>query len=494
MKNNKKTHIMRYTAVGIIIAVVVAVACGASPANSQKSSEDKQTKASAPLNPTSYDPRVSLAPLVERVSPAVVNIRTKSKPKMSPNMMPFGPDIFEWFFGQPRRSPMPNQLPEQRSLGSGFIIDKSGLVVTNNHVISGADEIEVQLSDEQIFTAELVGADERTDVALLKIKNLNAKTNLPMVTFGDSDSLKVGDHVVAIGNPFGLDHTVTSGIVSAKERVIGAGPYDNFIQTDASINPGNSGGPLFNLKGEVIGINTAINPQGQGIGFAIPSSLAASVIESLSSGGEVVRGWLGIAFQPMTEELAKAFGLSGKTGAVVANVTPDSPAAKGGMKPGDVILTVDGKPLKESKQLPHMVAKIKPGTTAPFKVFRDGKETTLKIEIGKMPSNETESKTATGSKSENDFGLTLENLDERLKRRLGADDVAFGSVVTGISADSPAYGVLQQGDIILEINRTPVKTSADFKNEAKKVKAGTTVVLRVFRQGAWLWVTFNAAK
>jgi len=493
MKRNTRNHFMKYGAAVLAIAVVAAVACGASPAKNKGNNEKSQAKSTAPLNPTTYDPQLSLAPLVDKVSAAVVNVRTKARPKTS-NMMPFGPGIFEWFFGQqqPHRAPAPEMAPQQRSLGSGFIIDKSGLVVTNNHVVDGADEIEVQLSDQQIYQADLVGRDERTDVALLRLKGIKKKKHLPVVSFGDSDALRVGDHVVAIGNPFGLDHTVTEGIVSAKARVIGAGPYDDFIQTDASINPGNSGGPLFNLRGEVVGINTAINPQGQGIGFAIPSNLAASVIDSLSNGGQVIRGWLGIAFQPMTDDLAKAFGLSGKKGAVVANVTADSPADKGGMKAGDVILAVNGKPLDDSKNLPQMVARIKPGTTAPFKVFRDGKEVTLRIEIGKMPDEEEMASGSSGSKTETDFGLTVQTLSDSLRNRLGADDSVNGAVVTDVAQDSPAAEMVIPGDIILEVNRKPVKNAAEFEAAVKTVKSGSTVILRVFRRGMYLWVTFRA--
>ncbi len=494
MKLDIHNHIMKYGAAAILVAVVAAVACGASPAKGKGDNAGVHDKSSGPLTPTTYNPEISLAPLVDKVSAAVVNVRTKARPKIGSNMMPYGPGIFEWFFGQPqqpRRAPAPDMAPQERSLGSGFIIDKSGLVVTNNHVVDGADEIEVQLSDEQVFQADLVGADERTDVALLRLKGVKNK-KLPVVSFGDSDSLRVGDHVVAIGNPFGLDHTVTEGIVSAKERVIGAGPYDDFIQTDASINPGNSGGPLFNLRGEVVGINTAINPQGQGIGFAIPSNLASSIIDSLSNGGQVIRGWLGIAFQPMTDDLAKAFGLSGKKGAVVANVTPASPADKGGMKAGDVILSVNGKPLKDSKTLPHMVAKIKPGTKAPFKVFRDKKELTLNIEIGKMPDDIDAGGAMSSSKSATDFGLTVETLDDQLRNRLGADSTVSGVVVTDVASDSPAAGMLTGGDVILEVNRKPVKNVVEFKAAAKSVKSGDTVILRVFRRGAWLWITFRA--
>ena len=306
-----------------LLGFLPAMACGATPANSKEKKE-------GPLNPINYDPRVSLSPLVEKVSDAVVNIRTTAKVQRGRNLHGSS-DLFEFFFGPGNRGRRGHNRPEERvqqSLGSGFLVDASGLVVTNNHVIQGSDEVEVQLSDDRTFKAEIVGTDERTDLALLRIPNAK---NLPYVNLGDSDKLKVGDHVVAIGNPFGLDHTVTSGIVSAKERAIGTGGgYDDFIQTDASINPGNSGGPLFDLKGKVVGINTAINPQGQGIGFAIPSNLARDIVDSLSSTGKVVRGWLGVLFQEADEKLAAAFKLKSKGGAVVSNVTAGSPAEKRG--------------------------------------------------------------------------------------------------------------------------------------------------------------------
>ncbi len=491
MKHRSSKCLASTALMAMAVAIVAAVACGAAPAKEKGSAKVK--KSNAPMAPMAYDPRVSLAPLVEKVSPAVVNISTTSKPMGGGGMFPFGPDnMFEWFFGpggpRGRQMPGPKALPRPQSLGSGFIINSNGLVVTNNHVIRRADEIEVQLSDERKYKAEIVGSDERTDVALLRIKDAK---NLPSVSFGDSSALRVGDHVVAIGNPFGLDHTVTSGIVSAKERVIGAGLYDDFIQTDASINPGNSGGPLFNLKGEVIGINTAINPQGQGIGFAIPSSLAAPVIDALSSSGEVVRGWLGIAFQPVTDELQKAFGLKDKNGAVVANVTPDSPAEKGGMKAGDVIVAVQGRTLKDSRELPSQVARVKPGTTAKLEVVRDGKKKTLSIKIGKMPGDEGEVSKSGDGKAKTKLGFQVEPLDDKLRQRLGADNDLKGVVVSDVESNSSAAGVLQTGDIILEVNRKPVTDVKAFAAETKGLKTGEDIVLRVYRQGSWLWLVFR---
>jgi serine protease Do len=470
----------------IIATIVAALACGAAPAKG-KGKVKVKAKTSAPLSPTTYDPRVSLAPLVEKVSPAVVNIRTKAKPRIHRGMSPFGNDLFDWFFGPqaPQRRPAPTPSPQPRSLGSGFIIDAKGLVVTNNHVVDGANEIEVQLSDERKFKAELVGSDDRTDVALLRLKNAS---KLPIVKFGDSDRLKVGDHVVAIGNPFGLDHTVTSGIVSAKERVIGAGPYDDFIQTDASINPGNSGGPLFNLKGEVIGINTAINPMGQGIGFAIPSSLASGVIEALGSGGEVVRGWLGISFQPLTEDLVKAFKLKETEGAVVANVTPGSPAEKGGMKAGDVIVAVQGKKVGEARDLPHMVAKLKPGATARIKVIRRGSPQNLKIKIGKMPQDPSKAKAP--EKKSTKLGFSVRELDDRTRQQLDAEKLE-GVVVDGLEPGAAAAELLQNGDIILEVNRTPIRNLKEFNEQTKGLNAGDDLVLRIYRGGSWLWLAFR---
>ena len=469
----------------VIIAIAAAVACGVAASGNRPG---KGKHDGAPLSPTTYDPKVSLAPLIKKVSPAVVNIRTTVKVRQNSSFM--GPDIFEWFFGPRGRSPFPSpdSAQKQRSMGSGFIVDRTGLVVTNHHVVANADEIEIQLSDDRTFKADLVGSDERTDVALLRLRG---GKNLPAVSFGNSEKLEVGDHVVAIGNPFGLDHTVTSGIVSAKARRIGAGPYDDFIQTDASINPGNSGGPLFDLSGQVIGINTAIAPQGQGIGFAIPSNMAQSVIDSLTNNGKVVRGWLGIAFQPVDDTLAQAFQAKTKSGAMVANVTPGSPAENGGLRNGDIIIEVAGKKLDEASDLPTLVASLPPGKVASFKVLRNGKFTTLKVKIGEMPDSTDGRPTLKSSeKGKTALGFQVESLDDRNKKMLGIKDVD-GVVVTQVDPGSAANEAISSGDVIVEVNREKVRNLKEFNEKTKNLRSSDDMLLLVYRNGGWRYVVIR---
>ena len=477
---------LRWT--GVIAAILVAVvACGASGKKNEPASSGAHKNAGPPLAPLSYDPKQSLAPLVERVSPAVVNIKTSVKVRGGFGMNDPG-RLFEFFFGPQGDSfgAVPPQMPEQQrqAMGSGFIIDRDGYVVTNHHVVNGADDIEVTLVDERSFTAEVVGSDERTDVALLKLKDAS---NLPVVNFGSSDALKVGDHVVAIGNPFGLDHTVTSGIVSAKERVIGAGPYDDFIQTDASINPGNSGGPLFNLAGEVVGINTAITRTGQGIGFAIPSDLARGLIDSIREKGKVVRGWLGIVFQPLDKELAAFLGAKDSSGALVTRVNPGSPGEKGGLKERDVILEVDGRKLNSSRDLPALVAGVAPGRSVPFRILRNAKEQELSIAVGDMPEDFSEEAgpAKAGDEAAKNLGFSVAPLDDRTRTRLGADGVT-GVVVTGVAPDGPAKA-LARGDIIVEVNRKPVSSVEEFRAASSSLRKGDQMLLRLFRRGGWLY-------
>ena len=367
MKRKEKNSTIDSKAMAIATIILATVACGAA---NQK--EGRSAQSSPQLDPKTLGPQISLAPLIEKVAPAVVNIRTTSKPKRRAGRFGHG-NLFEWFFGPRDRDWPPFFRPpereyDRRSLGSGFVIDDKGPVVTNHHVVERADEIEVQLADDRKFNAEIVGSDERTDVALLRLEN---SKELPRTSWGNSDRLKVGDRVIAIGNPFGLDHTVTSGIVSAKERVIGAGPYDDFIQTDAAINPGNSGGPLFNLKGEVVGINTAINPRGQGIGFAIPANLAMGIIDSLVTKGKVVRGWLGITFQPLDEDLSKAFKIEHEDGVVVTDISPESPAA-GVLRTGDIIVSVNKKRVRSVEEFASRTKDVGSGDDLLLRVYWDG--------------------------------------------------------------------------------------------------------------------------
>lgn len=466
----------------LTVGIIAAIACGASG----KKKHTESVKKDAPLAPLTYDPRLSLAPLVEKVSPAVVNIKISKKVTM--HGMGGQSSLFEFFFGPRERGFGPKNIPDniQKAMGSGFIIDSSGLVVTNHHVVNGADEIEITLSDERSFKATIIGSDERTDVALLQLKKAK---KLPAVKFGDSGKLKVGDHVVAIGNPFGLDHTVTSGIVSAKERVIGAGPYDDFIQTDASINPGNSGGPLFNLAGEVIGINTAITRTGQGIGFAIPSDLAKGLIDAIKNKGRVVRGWLGIVFQPMDDALAKVLKVNTNKGALVTQVNVGSPGEKGGLKERDVIISVNGKKLNASRDLPAMVATLTPEKSYPFVIVRDGKKTTLKIKIGIMPDDLTAPGASGGEKlnSPVELGFRIAPLDPMTRRQLGAENITGGVVITNVQSDSPADGELQRGDIIVELNRRRIDSIDGFKAAIQSLKKGDNLLIRVFRQGGWMY-------
>ena len=325
----------------------------------------------------------SFADLVDKVQPAVVNISTTTTVRVPGNPFqhffgqnphdPFG-DFFENFFGA-----VPDRELKQRSLGTGFIIDKSGLIITNNHVVERADEIKVKLTDSREFKASVIGRDPKTDLALIKISSPLEK--LPVLPLGDSDKIRVGDWVLAVGNPFGLEHTVTKGIISATGRVIGSGPYDQFLQTDAPINPGNSGGPLINLRGEVVGINTAIVPGGQGLGFAIPSNMAKAITAQLKEKGQVSRGWLGVSMQKVTPELASSFGRQDVHGALVTDVVPQSPAERAGIKSGDIIVTFAGQRIKEVNDLSRIVAVTPVHRDVDIKLFREGKEVSLNVRL-----------------------------------------------------------------------------------------------------------------
>jgi serine protease Do len=418
--------------------------------------------------------------LAKQVQPGVVNIRTVKTTKE-------GGPVFRHFFGNPFGNRDPNRDPfgeggpgrefKQRSLGSGFIIDKEGFIVTNNHVVENADQIKVRLVDEREFDAKIIGRDPKTDLALIQIEGAKELSPLKM---GDSEKLEVGSWVLAVGSPFGLEQTVTAGIVSAKGRFIGAGPYDDFIQTDASINPGNSGGPLLNMNGEVIGINTAIVAQGQGIGFAIPVNLAQNIIAQLKERGSVTRGWMGVGIQDLTPELAQYYGLKDQKGVLVTQVFPGDPADKAGIQTKDVIVAVDGKPVGTSRELSSAVAGMAVGKEVPVKILRDGKERVLKVQLSERKETEPEAKGPTPETDE--LGIRAADLNPETARRFGIDENEKGVLVVAVKPGSKAeQSGLQQGDIVKEVNRVPVQSVNEMKAEFGKTKPGDAASFLVKR-------------
>jgi serine protease Do len=432
----------------------------------------------------SFNAPASFTRLAEMVSPAVVNIRTVKTIKGGGPVFrhfqrgPWGQDspfkdFFERFFGDEMQREF-----KQPSLGSGFIIDKDGYVVTNNHVIEGADQIKVKLNDESEFDAEVIGRDPTTDIALLKIKSDH---DLPVIKLGDSEALKIGQWVVAIGSPFGLEHTVTAGIVSAKGRVIGSGPYDDFIQTDASINPGNSGGPLINMKGNVVGINTAIVASGQGIGFAIPINLAKGIIAQLKSEGEVTRGWLGVAIQDITDELAEYYGIESKDGVFVADVFKGDPADEAGIKPKDIILEVNDKKIQSSRQLTGMIAQTGVGETATIKVLREGKEKVFRVKLTRRDEEGIASR-GPALEQEEEFGIRVADITPEIAQRFNFTETA-GAIVMGVEADSKgAEADVRVGDVIKEINRQVIESVRDYRSELGKIQPGEAVNFFIWRK------------
>jgi len=421
--------------------------------------------------------------VADRATPSVVNVSVKLKPEAaqeegpSPEMEErfrefFGPELFERFFR--RRAPR----EDGRAAGSGVIVDARGYILTNNHVVENAAAIEVRLSDGRKFKATLVGRDARTDLAVLKVES---PVPLPVAELGDSDRLRVGQWAIAIGNPFGLDRTVTAGIISATGRThVGVATYEAFIQTDASINPGNSGGPLLNLDGRVIGINTAIVPSGQGIGLAIPITMARDIMTQLIARGRVVRGWLGVVIQDLTPELAASFGVKEDAGVLVAEVMKDGPAAAAGLKPGDVITGFGGSAIKDVTDLQKRVAAVEPGRPAPITVMRDHKPLGLSVKLDEQPTDEA---LAAAESGEDVLGLVVEPLTPETARqnRLSARS---GLLVTEVAPGSPgAEAGIKPGDAIVEVNRRPVADAAAFKQIAAALKPGESVPVYLLRGG-----------
>lgn len=442
--------------------------------------------------------------LVEESSPAVVNISTRQKmPQRAVSnnlpmpdlegLPPFFRDFFERSIPQMPRGPGDSRQREAQSLGSGFIISADGYILTNNHVVADADEILVRLSDRSELEAKLIGADPRTDVAVLKVEG----KNLPVVRLGDSDKLKVGEWVLAIGSPFGFDHSVTAGIVSAKGRSLPNENYVPFIQTDVAINPGNSGGPLFNLNGEVVGINSQIFTRSggfMGLSFAIPISVAMDIANQLKNDGKVSRGWLGVVIQEVNKDLAESFGLEKPAGALIAQVMDDGPAAKSGLQVGDVILSIDGKPIIMSADLPHLVGAMKPGTKATVEVVREGSRKNISVTVGAIPEDEEAlmaGNSPSAAKSSNRLGVSVTDLTAEQKKSL---DIKAGVIVKEIQG-APANMIgLRPGDVITHLNNQAVDSAATFLKVAKALPKDRSVSMRVLRQGRGSFITFKLSE
>ena len=430
---------------------------------------------------------VNFTQLAEKAKPGVVNIRTVKKAANG------GGPVFRHFFGRNphgRQDPFrdffglgPQREFKQRSLGSGFLLDKDGYIVTNNHVVEGADQIKVRLSNEEEYDAEIIGRDPKTDIALIKIDA--PARDLKPLKLGDSDDIPVGSWVVAIGSPFGLEQTVTAGIVSAKGRIIGSGPYDDFIQTDASINPGNSGGPLLDLKGRVVGINTAIVASGQGIGFAIPINMADGIIDQLKDSGEVSRGYLGVGIQNLTPELAEYYGIEEQEGVLVTNTSEGYPAEKAGIKEGDIIVAVDDKRVTTSRELSRTVAEAGVGNKIKITLLRDGREKKIGVKLAKWPDSET--MIARGEARSDDLGLKVREINPEIAERLGLDENTEGVVVSGVNPDSKAAQAdIRRGDVLIEINRKPIASLGDYQKQLRKIDEGDTVQMLLRRGGGGL--------
>lgn len=437
--------------------------------------------------------------LVEQYGPAVVNISTTQKaepdkagaPRRQLELPPLpegGPwdELFRRFFGEgPHEGPM----PPDRSLGSGFVIDQEGFILTNNHVVEGADEIRVRLSDRRELTAELIGADPRSDIALLQVK----ARNLPVVKLGRSEDLKVGEWVLAIGSPFGFDHSVSVGVVSALGRSLPSESYVPFIQTDVAINPGNSGGPLFNLDGEVVGINSQIYSRTggfMGLSFAIPMDVAMGVVEQLKEKGYVTRGWLGVLIQDVTRELAESFGMERPSGALVAKVLDDSPAAKAGMQVGDVVVEFDGKHVDYSSDLPPLVGRTPIGKDIPVKVIRDGKPRMLTVQVGELPADDEIAAASEPRKTvDSRLGLGVVDLTDVQREQL--DIGKYGVLVRELEQGPAVEAGVRPGDVIIRINNVNVENAAHFKRLVGELPAGKTVPLLVQRRSGPIFLALK---
>jgi serine protease Do len=491
---SKRTKLLLFFTLiaGIIIGIIAAARFDLLPhANAADAKKDVKPGAIQPA-PAALDLQNAFASVAEHVKPCVVNISTsktvelQSNPFMDNKDMQnfFGKD-FQFQFGMPGEGDSEGQKFKQKSLGSGFVIRSDGYIVTNAHVVLDMDKITVKFpGGEKEYEAKVIGTDKNTDLAVIKVDTEN---KLPAVTLGDSDKVRVGDWAIAIGNPFGLENSVTAGIVSAKGRFIDQGPYDDFIQTDAAINPGNSGGPLVNISGEIIGVNTLIYSTSggyNGVGFAIPIDMAKDVADEIIDTGRVSRGWLGITFDEMTEKLARAYGLDEAKGVIITGVLSDTPAKKAGLREEDIILKLNGVEIKDGHHLQHEVGTLDKGADVKVTLLREGKEKVVTVTLGERPEDfDKQGKPVEIEKPEKSIGLDLKTLTPALAKQIESNSDT-GAVVTGVEPDSPADSAeFQQGDIIVKADKQAVDSASDFKKIISKAKPGDEIVVVVERRG-----------
>jgi serine protease Do len=495
---NKAVSVGMALGVALFVAFALVALVAAHPGGSDLKA--------GPIDPAAVAPAEQLgkafAMVAAHVRPTVVSVFSEKMVKFqAPDFQsPFGNDFFRQFFGrqfpQNQPQPMPREYSvPQSGLGSGMIIDKQGHVLTNYHVVSDVDEIKVQLADNRTFEAEVVSSDPQTDVAVIRMKG-SVPDDLPAVEFGDSDAIEVGNLVMAIGAPFGFEQTVTTGIISAKGRSdVGINAYEDFLQTDAAINPGNSGGPLVNMRGQVIGMNSAIattTGRFQSVGFAIPINMVKGILPTLVKGEKVTRGMLGVLIQEVTPELAKQFGLSEAKGALVAQVNADSPAAKGGIEPGDVIVRYEGKDVENTAHLRNMVAATAPDTEVKVGIIRGGKEETVTLRVGKLtPQMMTAATPSEEGGVLSKLGMTVQTLTPDLAKQFGIQG-AHGAIITDVEQGGAAsLAGLQQGDVIVEADRQKVASADDLQEALDKAKDKDTVLLLVRRKSASLFVVLH---
>ncbi|HEY7542489.1 MAG TPA: Do family serine endopeptidase [Methylomirabilota bacterium] len=446
-----------------------------------------------PLIPVQMPPQGgTFASIADAIKPAVININTVSRATGPQGRTPFeeyfGEEFFRRFFGE-----VPERIP-QRSLGSGVIVDPSGIALTNAHVVDKATEIEIVTLDGGKHRAKVIGMDKKTDLAVLKLDD--GKATFKYARLGDSDRMQVGDWVLAVGSPFGLQATVTAGIISAKARQLDQGPFDDFLQTDAAINPGNSGGPLVNMQGEVIGINTAIVAGGSGIGFAIPSNMARKIYTELRDKGRVTRGWLGVSIQPLTPELARSFGSKDAKGVLINEVMPDSPAARAGLKPGDILLEFEGRPMEGPGDLQRAVGLFSPERSAKVKILRDQTEKTVEIKIGQAPDERQaqQQQRPGGGRARSMLGLEVRPVTPEIARQLNLR-TTDGVIVVRVEDGTPAAEAgVQRGDVVKQLNGQNVKTMADFERLTQGMKEGDPLTVLLQRGSMSLYVAFRVGR